>query len=83
MTNLSSASGGWCSGVGIGSHLSSNADWARHDIMRPSHERDYTKHATKQHGQSEVNMLWLDTPRQSSELLALIERAKQEEDSQP
>ena len=71
-------------GATIGGHMSSNADWAHFDIMRPYHEREYVQHVTERHGESAVTMRWLDKPLECPELLALLERLDQnEETSQP
>lgn len=70
-------------GATIGQHLSSNADWAHFDIMRPYHEREYAQHMAERHDHSEVRMMWLDKPLDNPALLALIERTETKEDSQP
>ena len=74
--------GGWgddvvgvavCASCGsvVGQHVSSNENWAQHDLTRSYHVQDYEQHAHEQHASDAVQVAWLEKPEDSSELRAL------------
>ena len=61
-------------GTGIGSHVSSDEAWAKHDIMSEHHAKHYLEHAREAHRLAGVvEMRWLKKPLEVPELVALME----------
>lgn len=64
---------GACGDV-IGQHVSSNEDWAKHDIMREYHRKEYQSHAQESHSAETCNIEWVDNPSSHARIQELIQQ---------
>ena len=65
-----------CSDV-IGSHVSSNEDWAKHDIEREYHHWEYHRHMAERHEGADCATEWVANPSEHAALQELARQAKE------
>ena len=67
---------GACGDV-IGNHVSSNEDWAKHDIEREYHHWEYHRHMAERHNAASYWAEWVDNPSAHARIQELKQQAKE------